>query len=124
MKEHQVALPYFSEVDIKWIQENVGNVLRGRLSTGPYTQEFEEKFAKRIGSKYALFVNNCTTALEISIKNFNLKNDDEVIVPVQTFIASGMAVTLNGGKVVFGEIDPETFNLSLDEVKKRKTDKT
>jgi len=124
MKEYQVALPYFTEDDIKWIQENVGNVLRGRLSTGPYTKEFEEKFAKRIGTKYALFVNTCTTALEISIKNFNLEADDEVIVPVQTFIASGMAVTSNGGKVVFADIDPKTFNLSLAEVLKRKTDKT
>lgn len=124
MKEYQVALPYFSEEDISWIQNKVGNVLRGRLSTGPYTQEFEEKFAKRVGSKYALFVNNCTTALEISVKNFDLEEDDEVIVPVQTFIASGMAVTSNGGRVVFAEIDPKTFNLSLDEVKAKTTQKT
>jgi perosamine synthetase len=124
MKEYQVALPYFSDKDISWIQENVGHVLRGRLSTGPYTKEFEEKFAKRIGCKYALFVNNCTTALEISVKNFDLKEDDEVIVPVQTFIASGMAVTSNGGKVVFAEVNPKTFNLSLEEVKVRTTDKT
>jgi len=119
-----VAMPYFSEEDISWIQDKVGDVLRKKLSTGPYVKEFEEKFAARIGSKYAVFLNTCTTALEISAKYFDLKPEDEVIVPVETFIASGMAVTINGGKVVFAEIDPTTFNLSLEEVKKRTTDKT
>ena len=124
MKQYHVAMPYFSDEDIAWIQEKVGKVLRGKLSTGPYVKEFEEKFAEAMGTKYAVCVNTCTTALEISVRNFNIQEEDEVIVPVETFIASGMAVTLNGGKVVFAEIDPNTFNLSLAEIKKRKTNKT
>ena len=122
--EYHVAMPYFSEDDIAWIQEKVGVVLRGKLSTGPFVKEFEEKFAQFVGTQYAVCLNTCSSALEIALKSVGLKEGDEVIVPGQTFIATGMSVTLNGGKVVFAEIDPQTFCLTLDEIKKRKTNKT
>jgi len=122
--EYHVAMPYFSEDDIAWIQEKVGVVLRGKLSTGPFVKEFEEKFAQFVGTQYAVCLNTCSSALEIALKCVGLKEGDEVIVPGQTFIATGMSVTLNGGKVVFAEIDPQTFCLTLDEIKKRKTNKT
>ena len=64
MKRYHVAMPYFSEEDISWIQEKVEVVLRGKLSTGPFVKEFEEKFAAFMGAKYAVCVNTCTTALE------------------------------------------------------------
>ena len=116
-KTYQVTYPYFSPDDIKWITEKIPSILNGRLSTGPYTKEFEEKFAKFIGTKYAVFLNSCTSALEISTSYLNLSSNDEVIVPAETFIATGMAVTNNNGKVVFAEIDNETFCLSLNEIK-------
>lgn len=120
-RQHKVAMPYFSENDISWVKKKVGAVLKNRLSTGPVVREFEQKFAKFIGAKYAVCVNTCTSALEISLKAAGLKAGDEVIVPAETFIASGMAVTLNGGKVVFAEIDPKSFCLNLDEIKRRLT---
>ena len=82
-------------------------------------REFEESFARLVGTKYAVCVNTCTSALEISLKALGLKQDDEVIVPAETFIATGMAVTLNGGRVVFAEIDPKSFCITLDEIKRR-----
>ncbi len=118
-KQYKVALPFFSEKDISWIKKNVSVVLKGQLSTGRFVREFEEKFARLIGTKYAVCVNTCTSALEISLKALGLKQDDEVIVPAETFIATGMAVTLNGGRVVFAEIDPKSFCLNLDEIKRR-----
>ena len=121
---YSVALPYFSKKDISWVKDNVETVLTKRLSTGPFVHELEKKFAKLVGTKYAVCVNTCTSALEISLKALGLKEGDEVITPAETFIATGMAVTLNGGKVVFAEIDPESFCLSLDEVKRRLTRKT
>ncbi|GBE04758.1 L-glutamine:2-deoxy-scyllo-inosose aminotransferase [bacterium BMS3Abin10] len=123
-KHYKVALPYFSEKDISWIKEKVGVVLRGQLSTGPFVHEFEKQFATFMGTKYAVCVNTCTSALEISLKVLGLKKGDEVIVPAETFIATGMAVTLNGGKVVFAEIDPTSFCLNLKEVKRRISKKT
>ncbi len=86
--------------------------------------EFEKKFASFIGVKYAVFLNTCTSALEIAVKSLNLKKGDEVIVPCETFIATGMAVTSQGGKVIFANINPNTFCLDLEEIKKRVTKKT
>ncbi len=123
-KIYHVAYPYFSPEDIEWITNKVPSILNGRLSTGPYTKEFEDKFAKFIGTEYAVFLNSCTSALEISTSFLNLSNDDEVIVPAETFIATGMAVTNNNGKVIFAEINEDTFCLSLSEIKRLRTNKT
>ena len=123
-KIYHVAYPYFSDKDISWVIEQVPNILNGRLSTGPYTEEFEKKFANFIGTKYAVFLNSCTSALEISASFLKLAKSDEVIVPAETFIASGMAVTNNNGKVVFAEIEEDTFCLGFDEIKKLTTQNT
>lgn len=123
-KEIHVAYPFFSKKEISFIKSNIPKILRGRLSTGPFTREFEDKFKKFIGTKYAVFVNTCTSALEISLSYLNLKKDDEVIVPTQSFIADGSSVITNNAKIVFANINPETFCLDLDEIKKRKTKKT
>lgn len=123
-KTYQVGGPYFSNKDIKWILKKTKKVLKGRLSTGPFSLEFEKKFARFIGVKYAVFLNTCTSALEIAVKSLNLKKGDEVIVPCETFIATGMAVTSQGGKVVFANINPKTFCIDFPEIKKRTTKKT
>ncbi len=117
-------MPHFSKEDSKWIKSKVNNVLFDWLSTGPFVKEFEEKFAKFVGTKYAVALNSCTSALEISIDFLKLKSGDEVIVPVQTFIATGTAVTSQGGKIVFAEINKDTFCLDLQEIKKKVTSKT
>jgi perosamine synthetase len=123
-KIYNVASPYFSNKDINWILSKTKYILKGRLSTGPFTEEFERIFAKFIGVKYAVFLNTCTSALEIAVNSLNLRKGDEVIVPCETFIATGMAVTSQGGKVVFGNVNKDTFCLDLQEIKKRVTKKT
>jgi len=123
-KIYQVGGPYFSNKDIKWILKKTKKVLKGRLSTGPFSLEFEKKFARFIGVKYAVFVNTCTSALEIAVKSLNLKKGDEVIVPCETFIATGMAVTSQGGKIIFANINPKTFCIDFQEIKKRTSKKT
>ena len=72
MKTYNVASPYFSNIEKKRIIAGTQKVLDGRLSTGPYTKEFEKKFAKFIGCKFAVFLNSCTSALEIAVKSLNL----------------------------------------------------
>ena len=65
------------------------------------------------------FLNTCTSALEISIQSLNLKKNDEVIVPVQSFIADGTCVTNVNAKVVFAEIDEKNFCINIDELEKK-----
>lgn len=123
-KKLTVASPYFSNTDINYVQSKIKEILKGKLSTGPYTNKFEKKFAKFVGCKYAVFLNTCTSALEISIQSLNLKKNDEVIVPVQSFIADGTCVTNVNAKVVFAEIDEKNFCINIDELKKKTTKRT
>ena len=54
-KKLTVASPYFSNTDINYVQSKIKEILKGKLSTGPYTNKFEKKFAKFVGCKYAVF---------------------------------------------------------------------
>ena len=74
-KIYNVASPFFSNNDINWIINKTKLVLKGRLSTGPYTKKFEKIFAKFIGVKYAVFLNTCTSALEIAVNYLKLKKE-------------------------------------------------
>jgi len=97
------ALPFFHDQDIDLILSEFREILSGNgmLTKGPKSKEFETKYAEYVGSKYAISTNSCTTALEIVLKSIGLKENDEVIVPTQTFIATGSCVITCGGKVVF-----------------------
>ena len=59
---------YFPEEDRKKILKQVDEILEsGQLTLGKYTREFEEQFAKYVGTKYAVAVNSGTSALEIPL---------------------------------------------------------
>lgn len=118
-----MAAPYFSEADRIWIHKEVDAILNGALSMGPNVQLFEAEFAQYINVKHAIAVNSCTTALEIALLFHDIKGK-EVILPAETFIATGMAVHLAGGIPVFAEISKSTFCLDLNDVEKRISSKT
>jgi dTDP-4-amino-4,6-dideoxygalactose transaminase len=116
--------PYFRDEDIKAIANEISSILQsGRLILGPYTQEFEDRFRKYCGVKHAIAVNSCTSALEIALRFFNVKNK-EVIVPTNTFIATSNAVIYSGGTPILIDIKPETLCLDPDELSKKVTEKT
>ena len=66
---------------------------------------FETKFAKLIGSKYAVGVNSGTDAIKLSLKALNIKNGDEVITAAITFVATVGAITEIGAKPIFVDCD-------------------
>lgn len=123
MKKINMAEPYFDHQDRKWIHDELDNILNGLLSMGPNVATFEAEFSNYLNCKHAIAVDSCTSALEISLNYFDIKGT-EVIVPAQTFIATGMAVHLAGGIPVFADICPETFSLSLDSIKRKISEKT
>ena len=104
---------YFPEEDRKKILEQVDEILEsGQLTLGKYTREFEEKFARYVGTKYAVAVNSGTSALEIPLRALDIQGFS-VIVPTNTFFATPASVIHAGGKVIFADI---TDNLCLDPV--------
>jgi dTDP-4-amino-4,6-dideoxygalactose transaminase len=91
------------------------------IKTGDYTlgkpvQEFEKKFAKLIGTKYAIGVNSGTDALFLSLKVIGVGVGDEVITVPNTFIATVGAIVAAGARPVFVDVlDDYTVNPELIE---------
>jgi perosamine synthetase len=122
-KKINMADPFFSIDDRKIIHAELDVILDHALSMGPNVRAFEDEFANRVGVQHAIAMNACTSALEAALLAHNVAGR-EVIVPAETFIATGMAVHLAGGVPVFAEISSDTLCLALDDVKKRVSDQT
>jgi perosamine synthetase len=123
IKKISMAEPHFSKEDRELIHRELDLILSGPLSMGPNVKSFENEFAARIGSKYAIAMNSCTSTLEAALLAKGAVGR-EVIVPAETFIATGMAVHMIGAVPVFAEISEDTFCLDLDDVKRRITPRT
>ena len=123
--KYNTAFPYFPEKEIKIILHEFGKLLEGdgQLSMGKYVEDFEQKFAAYIGSRYSIATTSCTAALETLLRAAKIGVDDEVIIPCQTFIATASSVVRCGAKPVFAEIN-ENFLLNLEDMKLRVTSKT
>jgi dTDP-4-amino-4,6-dideoxygalactose transaminase len=85
--------------------------------------EFEEKFASYCGTKYALSITSAGSGLDMSMMVLDLEPDDEIISPAINFWAADYAI-LGHCKLVFAEVDPDTFCLDPNDVEKRITPKT
>ena len=86
-------------------------------SVGKYVDLFEENFAKKVGSKYAIATVNGTSALHISLILSDVKANDEVITQPLTFIATCNAISYIGAKPVFVDVDLDTLGLSPKSLK-------
>jgi dTDP-4-amino-4,6-dideoxygalactose transaminase len=99
----------------------------GRVSTGKYVREFEEKFAVLIGRKEAVAVSSGTDADTLALAvlhDFGAKRGDEIIVPALSFIATGNAVLHAGFIPVFVDIERETLNIDVKKIENAITKKT
>jgi len=106
------------------IQSVLGPLRSGWLVQGPKVREFEEKWSSFTGAKHSIAVTSCTTALHLSLAALGLKPGDEVIVPAFTWIATANVVEHLGGTVVFCDIDLNTFNIDVEQLKQKITNKT
>lgn len=88
------------------------------LTQGPKIKEFEENFAKYVGAKYAVAVSNGTAALHLNTMALGVAPGDKVITTPITFVASANCVRYCGGEVVFADIDPQSYLLDINHVRK------
>ena len=91
---------------------------------GKAVTDFEQAFAEAIGVKHCIGVGNGTDALIIALKTLSIGPGDEVIVPANSFIATSEAVTAAGGKVVFVDNHPGTYNIDVSKIEPAITPKT
>ncbi len=91
---------------------------------GTKVQEFEKEFCKHFGIKHAISVNSATSGLYAAMGAIGLEPGDEVIVPSYTMSATAMAPLIYGGIPVFADIEPDTFCLDPQAVRRAITPRT
>lgn len=119
--KYPIAKPYINEREKELVLEVLNS---DNLSLGPKHKEFEEKFAQKIGTKYACSVSSGTAGLHLVMIAAGIKEGDEVITSPFSFIASSNAILYVGAKPVFVDVDPVTYNMDASEIEKKITKKT
>ena len=116
-----ITKTYFDDTDFENIQKPLKS---GWVVQGPFVKEFEERFSKYVKSKYSIACSSCTTALHIALAALGINEGDEVIVPAFTWVSTANAVEFTGAKPIFCDIDLRTFNIDLNQIEDKITDKT
>jgi len=100
----------------------------GRISYGPLSLEFEQRFSAAHDCAYAILSNSGTSALQVALqalKELHHWNDgDQVIVPATTFVATANIVLHNRMVPMFVDVDPLTYNINPDLIERAITDRT
>lgn len=104
----------------------VVNVMRNAecQTQGAYLKQFEEDFKEFTGSNHAFAVDNCTNALRLAAIMCDLKKGDEVIIPAYTFCASAIPFGATGAKIVWSDIDRDTWVVDAEDIERKITNKT
>lgn len=107
------------------IQKRFDDVMtHGMYIMGPEVKELESALANFVGCKKAVVCANGTDALTIALDALDINCGDEVISTPFTFFATGETIALKGAKLVFADIDPETYNINVDLIEEKITERT
>ncbi len=112
--------PYIAGNELEYIHDAMHRKTSG---DGYYTKQVTKLIEDTFHVHKAFLTTSCTSALEMACLLLGIKDGDEVIMPSFTFPSTANAVLLRGGKCVFADID-HTFNLDLNDVKRKITSKT
>jgi dTDP-4-amino-4,6-dideoxygalactose transaminase len=94
------------------------------FSGGIYVEEFEKNFADFCQTRYAVSVNNGTSALHLAMLALGIGPGDEVIIPANTFIATAWAVSYTGATPVFVDCTSDTWQIDPERIEKKITNRT
>lgn len=116
MKVYPYSRQKIDQNDIK----SVTKVLKSNfLTQGPMVPRFEKLVAKKIGSKYSVALNSATSALHVGCMSLEIKKGDIVWTSANSFVASINCAKYLGAEVDLIDIDKDTFNISISELKKK-----
>ena len=102
----------------------ISSINSGRFVNGPIVKEFSENLSRYLNVKNVIPCANGTDALQIAFMALDLKPGDEIICPSWTYIATAEAAAILGIKVIFCDVDLETFNTTADLIEPHINDKT
>ena len=125
-----MTIPFSSFVPIEEeLKTNISEAIQSVINNSWYIlgeelESFESLFAEYNGSKYCVGVGNGLDALMLSLKACGIGKGDEVIVPSNTFIATALAVSYVGAKVVLVDADNDTYGIDVIKISDAITDRT
>lgn len=93
-------------------------------SSGPFVRRFEELFAQKTNTKFAVTTSSGTSSLHLALLAQGVRQGDEVIIPSLTMIATGNAVLYTGATPVIVDVDPTTGNIDPAAIEEKITDRT
>ena len=114
--------PNVGELEKKYLNQTIDSGFVS--SVGPNIDQFQDRFAQFLNVENAIGVQSGTAALHVALHGLGISNDDEVIVPALTFIASVNPIVYVGAKPVFVDIDPETWTIDPQKIEEAITEKT
>ena len=113
-------IPYGRQEVTKEDIESIIDVLKSDfLTQGPIVPKFEQSVSNFCGAKYSFAVNSATSALHLACLALDVGDGDEVWTAANTFVASSNCALYCGAIVDFIDIDIDTFNISIPELKKK-----
>ncbi|HET9496015.1 MAG TPA: DegT/DnrJ/EryC1/StrS family aminotransferase [Chloroflexia bacterium] len=116
-----IARPMIGEEEKQAVLEVLES---GQLAQGKVVADFEAAFAEYCGVKHAIATSNGTTALHVALLAHEIGPGDEVITVPFTFIASANSVLYTGARPVFVDIEPDSFNIDVDQIEAAITPRT
>ncbi|SRR6266566_1508781 len=118
-KQTQITVSQFEPcVGEDEIQEILDCIRTKWITEGKKTEEFVERLKAYTGAKHLVLAPNGTLALFMAVAVAGLGPGDEVVVPDFTFVGSATSVVLAGATPVFADVDPDTFNLDIDSLRR------
>jgi perosamine synthetase len=112
VKRIPVSGPSITEKEIAYVTDAVTNCWYENANL--YHERFERAFAAYIGTKHAIALPSCTSALHLSLLAYGVGKGDEVIVPDCTWIATAAPVSYVGADLVLADMDPHTWCISAE----------
>jgi dTDP-4-amino-4,6-dideoxygalactose transaminase len=104
----QLTSPKFDDHELQLVKQCLDS---GWVTQGPLVAQFEQVFEARHQARYALATTSCTAALHLATMALGLEPGDEVIVPAFTWVTSAHCAEYVGARVVFADVEFDTFNL-------------
>jgi len=112
------------EIGDEEIQSVIETLRSGWLTTGLKTKQFEENFARYVGSQNAVAVNSGTAALHLALEAVGIREGDEVLVPTMTFTATAEVVLYLKARPVLLDCEPDSLNVDPKQIERAITPRT
>ena len=117
-----VSGPWITDKEIAYVSDAARNAWYANANS--YNVRFESAFADYVGTRHAITLPSCTSAIHLSLLALGIGPGDEVIVPDATWIATSAPITYVGATPVFADVDEKTWCLSADSFSRYVTPRT